>query len=310
MARWLMRLLVRLTDLQRRMLVVYFGIVGPGVAYAVSGWLARRMYRSLDPIRRRSEAQCRAALAGTRHAAQSQTIAEQAFVHRVWNLMDLYLADRYLHPGTFQRYGGRIPEPHLSKLRDVQRRRRPTLLLTGYYGPFDLLPLLLGFNGVPVGAVYMPHRNAAFDAYRSRIRSRSGSELIRVNQAVGRLGAILQAGGMAAIVADHHDEKRGMPVTFLGLPTRAMRSVGLLAWRYDAGVVVAGIRRLRQEFRFELVVADTIEREEWAEYSDPIEYITMRYLRALEAMILEDPTQYLWAYPRWGEQIASALEKS
>lgn len=308
MLAFMLRLLIRLTDLHRRMLVVYFGIFGPRVAYAFSERLARVLYRSLEPIRRRSEAQCRAALAGTQFANQAKVIAEQAFVHRIWNLIDLYLADRYLHAGTYQRYGGRIPEPYLAMLRDAQRRRSPTILLTGYYGPFDMLPLLTGFNGVKVSAVYLPHRNAAFDAFRRRIRTRSGCELVPVDDAMGRFGAVLDSGGTVALVADHYDAKRGMPVTFLGLPTRALRSVGLLAWRYNAGLVVAGVRRVNRRFEFEIIVGDVIERAEWAQQKDPVEYITNRYLRAIEAMVLADPSQYLWAYPRWGEAFAKELE--
>ena len=43
-------------------------------------------------------------------------------------------------------------------------------------------------------------------------RSRSGCELIPIERAASRLGEILAAGGTAAIVADHHEERRGMPV--------------------------------------------------------------------------------------------------
>lgn len=307
MPRLLVRAIVALTNLHRRMLVVYFGIFGPRVAYAVTGLLARLMYRSLEPLRRRSEAQCRAALAGTIHAPRADEIAEWSFVHRVWNLTDLYLADRFLHAGTFARFGGQLPEPYRTRMRDAIRRRRPTILLTGYYGPFDLWPLLLGYNGTPVGAVYLPHANHAFDAYRRRIRTRSGSEAIPVDRAMHRLGEILGEGGTVAILADHHDEKRGMPVTFLGLPTRAMRSVALLAWRYNAGLVVAGLRRVDRQFRFECVITDVIEREQWQARSEPIEYITARYVRGIEKLVLEDPEQYLWAYPRWGRPFAEQL---
>ena len=42
--------------------------------------------------------------------------------------------------------------------------------------------------------------------------------------------------------------------------------------------------------------------------ADPVEYITSRYLRGIERMILADPTQYLWAYPRWGKELGERLE--
>jgi len=299
--------LVRLGDLHRRLLGVYFALLGPRAAYAITSFLARILYRLLTPVRIRSEAQCRAALAGRVAADAVPRIAEQAFVQRVLNLTDLLLAERLLHPGTYTRYGGRIPEPHLGDLLAAQRRGQAAILVSAYFGPFDLLPVFLGYNGVPTAAVYLAHANPAFDAHRRRIRARSGCELVPVEQALERLPQVLEAGGTIAVIADHHAAaRRGLPVTFLGLPTRALRSVGLLAWRYSADVVVAGIRRTGV-FQFEIDVVDVMKQRDWASAADPVVYITERYLRGLERLVLTDPTQYLWGYARWGEEFARQL---
>lgn len=299
-----------LADLHRKMLGVYFAVLGPRAAYALSAWLARRLYRLLPPLRTRSTAQCRAALGTSMAAADVPRIAEQAFVHRVWNLTDLLLAHRFLHSGNYQNYGGRIPEPHLTDLFAVQARGQPTILLTAYYGPFDLLPVFLGFNGVHAAAVYLPHANAHFDAFRRGIRARSGCELVPIERAPTRLPEILAAGGTIALVADHHAERRGLPGTFLGLPTCVPKTVGLLAWRYDADVVVAGIRRTQKPFHFEIDVIEVFKSEQWATQPDPVSYITARYLRGLEQLIRRDPTQYLWAQTRWGAELARQLESA
>jgi len=233
-------------------------------------------------------------------------VAERAFVHRIWNLVDLLLAERLLHPGTFAHYGGVVPEPHLTRMRVAQQRGQPAILVSAYYGPFDLLPVFLGFNGLHASAVYLPHANAAYDAHRRRVRQRSGCELVPVSEVLDRLPRLLEAGGTVALVADHPAGRRGLPATFLGLPTRVPRTVGLLAGRYDADVVVAGIRRVGP-FRFEIDVVDVLDHAEWAGRDDVIGYVTERYLRGLERLILRDPTQYLWAYARWGEELASRL---
>jgi KDO2-lipid IV(A) lauroyltransferase len=192
-------------------------------------------------------------------------------------------------------------------MRAARQRGQSVILLSAYYGPFDLLPVFLGYNGIPAAVVYLPHANAAYDAYRRRIRACSGCELVPVERAVQRLPQILAGGGAIALVADHQAERRGLPIQFLGLPTTAQRTVGLLAWRYDADVVVAGIRRLGEAFRFEIEVADVIKRPAWADRADPIAYVTERYVGALERLILRDPTQYLWGYARWGEELAQQL---
>jgi lauroyl/myristoyl acyltransferase len=128
--------------------------------------------------------------------------------------------------------------------------------------------------------------------------------MIPTDRAAARFAEILGLGGAVAIVADHHADARGVPATFLHLPTHAERSVGLLAWRYDAHVVVAGIRRRHVPFQFDLVVEDVFGPDSWSAVDDPVVYVTHRYLRGLERMVMTDPTQYLWGYARWGEEAA------
>ena len=300
------RAILWLADVHRRLLPAYFALLGARGAYAVTAALARAMYRLLPPLRERIEAELRAAFvapsapnAPRMPAERVRAAAERAWVQRVWNLADLFLAERLLHPGTYRRCGGEVPEPWLSEMLDVQRRRQPALLVTAYYGPFDLFPVLLAYNGIHAATVYLPHENLAFDAQRRRLRARGGGELVPVDQALQRVPQILERGGAVAIVADHYAEHRGVPVTFLGRPTLALRSVGLLAWRYDADVVVAGIRRVGA-FRFSIEVTDVIKHAAWTQEVDPVAYITQRYTRGLEALVLRDPTQYLWLTDRWG----------
>lgn len=294
------RLLLRLADAWRGLLMLAFGAAGPRFAYAYSGLLARVLYRAATPLRQVSEAQCRAALAGRVPEERIPAIAEWGFVHRVWNLADLLLAPRWLLPTTLGRVGGRIPDPLLDELLCAQWRGRPAILLTAYYGPFDLLPLLLGYNGVRATAVYRRHANAAFDRLRTRVRALGGCTLITVDEALVEMPKLLDAGQTVALLADHEAPRRGIDETFLGLPTRIPRTVGILACRHNADVVVAGIRRVRRSFRFEAFCTDIIRPPDWRDAPDPVLYVTHRYLRALEALVLRDPEQYLWAYARWG----------
>ncbi len=302
----LARLLYHLANLHRRMLGVYFAVLGPRISYAVTRALARGLYGLVLPLRAISEAQCRAGLAGHASAADAIRIAKEAFIGRMLCLTDLLLADRLLHRGTYKRYGGAIPEPFLSQMLDAQHRRQPAILLTAYYGPFDLWPILLGLNGVNAVCIYKMHLNKQFDWLRTRIRARGGCELVPIEQAAARVPAVLQAGGAVALVADHPAERRGVPVTFLGLPATAQKTVGLLAQQYGADVVVAVIRR-RGAFRFEIDVEDIIKPPAWNGADDPMSLITHRYIAGLERLILKDPSQYLWAQARWGERMAQSL---
>ncbi len=303
----LAQLILRLADFHRRMMVVYCAALGPRLSYRIMALLATALYRLVPFLRTRSEAQCRAVLGPRLGHEQAARVAREAFVHRIWQIADLYVAERLLHRGTLDRVGGRLPEPYLTRLVDAQRRGQAAILLSCYYSAFDLIPVFLGYSGVPAATIYNRHPNPAFDAQRQRVRARGGCPLVPLEQAQFRVPQILEAGGSLAMIADHPAEKRGLAVTFLGLPTLARKSVGLLAMQYRADVVVAAIRRRGADFRFEWDVADVIDHTEYADQPDPLRYITERYLRAIEQIIWRDPSQYMWVFPRWGEQTAAQL---
>jgi lauroyl/myristoyl acyltransferase len=153
-----------------------------------------------------------------------------------------------LSADNFRALGGEIPMPQRELLGAAQARKQPVILITAYHGPFDLLPVFLGYNGIRATTVYLPHSNASFDAFRRRVRTQSGCPALPVQAAVTQLPEILDGGGAVALLADHHAENKGIPVEFLGLPTAVSRAVGVLAVRHGAVVAVAGIRRTAKPF--------------------------------------------------------------
>jgi lauroyl/myristoyl acyltransferase len=132
--------------------------------------------------------------------------------------------------------------------------------------------------------------------------------MVAVESALSRLPAVLESGGAIGVVADHHDERRGVQARFLGLPTRAPRTVGVLAARHSADLVVAGVRRVGV-FRFKVQVAAIIKPAAWRELADPVPAITEAYLRAIETLVWNDPTQYHWLRARWGRRLLEGLRE-
>jgi KDO2-lipid IV(A) lauroyltransferase len=300
---WLIRVVIWLSNLHREALVLLFAVFGPTFAYRVTECLARLLYWLLPVARQLSQYHCRAALANDFTDRQIRNIAEQAFVHRMWNLVDLMLAKSLVNRRSFTRFGGLIPEPERRRLHEAQRRRKPTILLTAYYGSYDLLPMFLGFDGLDALAVYRPHANQGFDRFRQQVRASGGCRFVAFDRAAPDLAAELAAGGTIALVADHHMAK-GIEMNFLGLPTRVPRTIGLLAWRYEADVIVAVLKRLRKPFRFRFEVVDIIEWPLIQAQDDPVDFTVRRYVRSLERAILQEPAQYLWTQPRWGKDLA------
>ncbi len=58
-------------------------------------------------------------------------------------------------------------------------------------------------------------------------------------------------------------------------------------------------RRLYSCMRYEIRVHDIIMPEEWEKQPDPLFYVSARYRRALERMVMLAPEQNLWLHRYW-----------
>ncbi|MGE3180672.1 MAG: lysophospholipid acyltransferase family protein, partial [Phycisphaerae bacterium] len=237
----MIRFILALGNVHRRALARLYWVLGARFAYWFSTLGARLIYWLLPPLQLRSEALCYAALHDSHTIDEIRAIARQSFLNRTLNTTDLILARHRLTAKNYARMGGALPAPQLSDIRAKQRTGKPIILVTAYFGSFDLLPILLGYNDVAASVVYLPHLNKGFDRFRRSIRGKSGSELVAVDDAGARFQDVLAAGGTIGVVADHHVTERAVPVKFFGIDTSVPRSIGLLAWRYNAEVAVAGI---------------------------------------------------------------------
>ena len=104
------------------------------------------------------------------------------------------------------------------------------------------------------------------------------------------------------MLADQDAGQRGMFVNFFGRPASTHKAIALLAIEHQAPVVVGVARRIGPRFQYEIRCADIIEPGEFTGGADDARLLTQRYTSALEELIRQDPTQYLWLHRRWKHQ--------
>jgi KDO2-lipid IV(A) lauroyltransferase len=104
------------------------------------------------------------------------------------------------------------------------------------------------------------------------------------------------------MLADQDAGQRGLFVDFFGRPASTHKAIALLAIEHQAPVVVGVARRIGRRFHYEIRCADIIEPGEFTGSADDARLLTQRYTRALEELIRQDPTQYLWLHRRWKHQ--------
>jgi len=198
-------------------------------------------------------------------------------------------------------------------------QRRPTLLITGHIGNWELVGYSLGLLGVEMAAVYRPLDARGLDRWVKRSREAKGLALVSKFGAARALPKVIEAGYPVGLVADQSGGDRGVFTPFFGRLTSTYKLIALLAMRFEANVICGVARRLPAHDpgprpsdrriatiglggdgpRFAVEVTDSFGPADWAGRLDPVFYITARYRRAMEAMIRRAPEQYFWMHRIW-----------
>jgi KDO2-lipid IV(A) lauroyltransferase len=185
-------------------------------------------------------------------------------------------------------------------------RSGPLLLLTGHCGNWEMAGNFMALLGFPMHALYRPFDLRPLDRWVLETRKRRGLVLLDKFGALRRLPPLVAAGAPVGIVADQNGGDRGMFVPFFGRLTSTYKSVGLLALQFGATIACACARRCGPEegaapgtLSYRIELDDYFGPADWATHPDPLFYLTARYRRSLERMVLRAPEQYLWMHRIW-----------
>jgi KDO2-lipid IV(A) lauroyltransferase len=200
---------------------------------------------------------------------------------------------------TLDSWADHIDYDGLASALDVMLRGRPTILITGHYGNWEVLGYLMALMGFNLSAVARPIDNPLVNDWLLGVRQAKGLKIITKWGASEEMMRVMRSGGTVAFIADQNAGEKGMYVPFFGRLASTYKSIGLLALRYNATVVCGFARRIGDQFRFEVGATDVIRPEHYRAQPDPLYYLTARYTRAIEAMIAQSPEQYLWLHRRW-----------
>ncbi|MEQ9453134.1 MAG: lysophospholipid acyltransferase family protein [Phycisphaeraceae bacterium] len=223
-------------------------------------------------------------------------VAVHTFEHLVLLAVEALQTPRVITPYTWRK---RIDPDGIGPALKVLTSGRPSILVTGHLGNWEIVGYTLGLLGFPIAAVARPLDNAHINRWLLDVRERTGMRIVNKFEAMVRLQKIVEDGGSVAFIADQNAGDRGLFVPFFGRLASHYKSIGMLAIKNRCPIVCGYAWRVSDRFRFELGISDVIEPEEWESQPDPMLYITARYSRAIEGMIRPRPEQYFWMHRRW-----------
>lgn len=178
----------------------------------------------------------------------------------------------------------------LAAIEAAQAEGRPSILVSGHYGNYDVIRSALIQRGLNVGGFYRPMNNPYFNEIYVRTISKIGTPLFpRGREGMAKMVRFLKGGGTLAILIDQR-MGNGVEATFFGKRAYTATSVADLALKYNAVVVPCYATRMGDGFE--------------AVFEAPIDHGTpMEMIQALndslEAQVRQNSTQWFWIHRRW-----------
>jgi Kdo2-lipid IVA lauroyltransferase/acyltransferase len=232
--------------------------------------------------------------------AERDRIVREVYRHFCCMLMEILHTPRKMHLTNYRDYVELVG--HQPIMDQLITGGRPMIFLTGHYGNWELAGYVFGLFGFPTVSVARTLDNRYLDRYLRSFRERTGQSLIPKAGGFDQMVEALQSGRVLSFLADQDAGQRGLYVDFFGRPASTHKAIALLAIEHRAPVVVGVARRIGPGFRYEIRCEDIIEPSELTGTADDVRLLTQRFTSALERLIRQDPTQYLWLHRRWKHQ--------
>ncbi|TRW96647.1 lysophospholipid acyltransferase family protein [Paracoccus sp. M683] len=182
--------------------------------------------------------------------------------------------------------------PGVPSLEAAFKSGRPVILACAHFGNYDAMRAALAARGWPVGALYRPMNNQAFNAhYIPAMRAIAEPIFPRGRAGLTAMLRFLRGGGWMALGFDQY-QGDAPELRFFDLPTRTVLTPAELALRNDALIVhIAGIRQ-PDGLSFKVHVGAPLEHGEPAQMMQALN-------DDLEQLVRRHMDQWFWIHRRW-----------
>ena len=199
-----------------------------------------------------------------------------------------------LSPNAFSNIAksAKVSGPGFKILKDAQEQKKPVILVSGHFGNYDVVRVVLNTNQISVGALYKPMSNPYFNTFYERCIKQIAEPLFpRGRAGMGNMMRYLEDGNVVALLIDQY-MSHGEPLKFLGHTAYTATSAAKLALKHDALLITFYVVRNDDGINFVLVFESPVKP------STPNE-MTQVLNDRLEKQIRKNMGQWLWTHKRW-----------
>jgi KDO2-lipid IV(A) lauroyltransferase len=229
-------------------------------------------------------------------SSQRNRLARGMWEHLVMMLCEIAHAPRKIHRTNWRRY---FTMHQNRQMMEYFLDPRPTIVVSGHFGNFEMAGFAAGLLGFPSYTIIRPLDNPYLNQYVNRFRSLHGQYILEKQGSSVEAEAVLERGGMLALLGDQHAGPRGCWVDFLGRPASCHKALAVFSLVSGAPLLVCYARRTGNPLQFEVGLVAATDPLVHPERCQSVRSLTMWYNAMLETVIRRDPEQYWWVHRRW-----------
>ncbi len=191
---------------------------------------------------------------------------------------------------------------------------RPTVLVTGHFGNFEIGGYVIGLMGFPSTSIARRLDNRFLDDWVGRFRAARGQFMVDKIGCAPLIEEHLRNGGTLSLLADQHAGEKGCWVNFLGIPASCHKALALFTMSSGAPMITGYTRRIDGvPMKFEsgcVAVADPQNDADGV--CESVTRLTQWYNAKLADAIRPAVEQYWWLHRRWRtppERIGKRLQR-
>ena len=176
---------------------------------------------------------------------------------------------------------------------------RPTVLVSGHFGNFEIASYLAGLFGFRTYAIARPLDNPFLNRYLNEFRGSKGQFILDKDGSANFVADLLQQGGTLSLLGDQHAGPKGCWIDFLGRPASCHKAVALFTLTSHAPMVVMTCTRDQRPLKFIFGMEGLADPNSLSPEQSNVRGLTQWYNQMLEKIIRRNPEQYWWVHRRW-----------
>ena len=183
----------------------------------------------------------------------------------------------------------------LEVIEDIKKKNKQVIFISGHFGNFELMAMMLEKQGIKLAAIYRPLNNIFLNQIMEKLRKKYICK-VQIKKGIGGLKSLIsfkKKNYSSALMIDQR-VSQGVFSKLFNHEALTTTIPAQLVKKYNIPVVPVYIERTKN-LNFKIKINDPVEFSK----NDTIQFITDRLNQILEIMIMKKPEQWIWSHNRW-----------